>query len=380
MKFSIEKSRLSLLTAIVNRAAAHRSTIPALSGVMINLNKENGITLTATDMEISIVANDKNVDIIEDGQVLVNAAYFSDFIKLLPEGDVLVELSKEKAVLEVYYGKSKGQLNIYNEEDYPELPLQEARHIFSLKSSDLREALKRTVLAAAVNHYRQIFNGVLFDVQADKNILNTVASDTHRLALYSQKLPSAVSENINFIVPLRTVQELLRLLADDSDVEISVLENNVIFTEKDRFILYSRLISGNYPNYDAVIPKESTTEFNINPKLLTNALERSKVIPITDKFQIPSVNLSLAEREIKLNTASETMGEINEVLDNIDIAGDSDFTIAFNTGYFLDIAKLLAGEAEQMNIKLSGALGPALMKNPDNANYLYVLVPLRTSN
>ena len=92
-----------------------------------------------------------------------------------------------------------------------------------------------------------------------------------------QKVNRPVSENINFIVPLRTVQELLRLLADDSDVEISVLENNVIFTEKDRFILYSRLISGNYPNYDAVIPKESTTEFNINPKLLTNALERSKV-------------------------------------------------------------------------------------------------------
>lgn len=380
MNFQVDKKVLSTLTTLVHRAASNKSTIPVLSGILIEANHERGLTMTATDMEIGIKASSQEVKIEKEGLVLVNAHYFADFIKLLPDTNITVDLNHDTSRLNITYGRSTGFINIYNEQDYPDLPISKMTDKFSIPQYILKEALRKTAFAAAVNHFRPVFTGVLFDILEDGK-LSIVASDTHRLAHYSYILPDKNLEPFNFIIPSRTVNELLRLL-DDSEEELNIAfsENNVIFYYDD-IILLSRLIDGQYPNYENVIPKSFNTKVNMDPKYLVTTLERAKVMPMDDKIKIQHVKFEFNEMEAVISTYSEKVGEIEEILEyKNEIEGESELKISFNTNYFLEIAKIYDSECEEIIIKLSGALGPALVVNPDKENYLYVLVPLRTSN
>ncbi len=376
MKIIIEKKDLSAITSQVYRAASNKNTIPVLSGLMIKAD-ENGLTMTATDMEIGIKASTPKVDIIEPGQVLVNAHYFADFIKVLPDSQITIEHDQTKAKLKVSYGKSSGFLNTYREQEYPDLPLQNMELRIALPQRVIKEALRKTAFAAAQSHFRQVFTGVLFDF-VDANTLKVVASDTHRLAYFKYQWEGEDIEKTSFIIPSRTVNELSRWLEDiDEVINIALSPNNVVFY-KERFTLISRLIEGQYPNYEQVIPAASNTNINVDAHLLANILERAKVMPTDDKLKIPNVLISIRDNEAVLNSYSEIMGEIEEIIEDINISGEKDFKISFNTNYFLDVVKLLATESNELSISLSGPLGPAVIRS-DKQDYLYVLVPLRTS-
>jgi DNA polymerase-3 subunit beta len=379
MKLSIDKKDLSTITSLVHRAASNKNTIPVLSGLLIQASSTDGLTMTATDMEIGIKASTKAVDIIEEGTVLVNAYYFADFIKLLPDSSVSMELNPEKAKLTVSYGRSSGSLNTYQNQEYPELPLTKMNQIFSLPQNLLKEALKKTAFAAAGSHFRQVFTGVLFDIKSSE-LLKIVASDTHRLACFECNIEHGPQEPLSFIIPVRTVNELLRILEDNETlINIALAENNVIFY-KDDFLLLSRLIEGQYPNYDQVIPNTFTTKVQVGSYTLAESLERAKTMPVDDKVKIPHVQLSFNDKEAVINSYSEAMGEIREFIENIQLSGENNFNISFNTNYFYDAVKIFAPECEEISISLSGSLGPALLKNPEKNNYVYVLVPLRTNN
>lgn len=379
MKFVIEKKELSAISSLVYRAASNKNTIPILSGILIQVSKEKGLTMTATDMDIGIIASTQNIEVLDEGKALVNAHYFADFIKLLPDGTVIIELDIEASKLNINYGRSSGFINIYRDFEYPNLPLEKMEKKMVMPQTVLREALRKTSFAAAANHFRQVFTGILFDIAEDKQ-LKIVASDTHRLAYYNYQLEDENLNPFNFIIPIRTVNELLRVLQEEEEViNISFSENNVIF-HKENFVLLSRLIEGNYPNYRQVIPSASTSQVLIKSNSLLNALERAKTMPTDDKLKIQHVQFKFNEKEVVLNAYSEVMGELEEVIEDMQIEGEKEVKIAFNTNYFLDIAKIMQSECNNMEINLSGSIGPAIIKNPDNDNYLYVLVPLRTSN
>ena len=379
MKFVIEKKELSSLTSLVHRAASTKNTIPVLTGLLLQVSNEKGLVMTATDMEIGIKASTKNIEVLQEGIVLVNAHYFSDFIKLLPDSIIQIELNEDKAKLNISYGRSAGFMNTYSNYEYPDLPLEKQEHKLSIPEKVLKEALRKTSFAAAMTHFRQVFTGVLFDIKED-GILKIIASDTHRLAQYSYEMEDKTTDPCSFIIPTRSVNELLRII-DDTDelINISISENNVIFSNPD-FILLSRVIDGQYPNYEQVIPNTFSSELIINSHILSNTLERAKILPTDDKTTIQHVQFRLKENEAFVESFSEMMGEIQEVIENLNIEGDKDYKIAFNTNYFLDIVKILDDECEEIKIELSGALGPAKIVNPKVDNYLYVLVPLRTSN
>ena len=379
MNFEISKKELSSLTTLVHRAASHiasRNNIPTLAGILIELEQGKGLTITATDLEIGLKASTQAVDVITPGKFLVNANLFSDFIKLLPDTDIQLELDPEKNKLKVSYGRSFGYINLYAAEEYPELPIQDIKNTLKISQNTLRNALKKTVFAAANQHFRQIFTGVLFDV-TESGELHVVASDTHRLAYYRCRVLGEDNKAVTFIVPVRAVNELLRVMEDSEElITIGVSDNNVVFSN-DRILLFSRMIDGQYPNYENVIPSELTTETTIPSGVIVSALERARTMPPDDKFKIPMIKLGFTPNEINIVTVSEKMGEIKEFIDGIEVTGNQDFTIAFNTNYFLDIAKLLAAENDTIRFRLSGAFGAAIIDNPEKEEFLYVLVPLR---
>lgn len=378
MKFRIEKKEISTLTTMVHRAASNKNTIPILSGLLMDISQEKGLTMTATDMEIGIRASTKNIDISEEGSVLVNANYLSDFIKLLPDGLIEIELNKDISKLVISYGRSKTKMNIYQSEDYPELPVKKVEQTLCIPQNLLKEGLKKTSFAAAPNHFRQVFTGVLFDISPE-GILKIVASDTHRLAYFHCQVKTEIKGNNKFVIPIRTVNELMRLLDDNEDsINLAVSENNVVFFKED-MLLFSRLIEGQYPNYETVIPGSFSSKIEVKTSILAASLGRAKIMPTDDKFQIPHVQFSIGDNEVFINTYSENMGEISEVIDDLEIEGEKDLKIAFNTNYFLDAVKVFENECEKISLNLSGSLSPALVKNSEKQNYLYVLVPMRTN-
>ena len=377
MKFRIDKKKLSVLTSTVSRAASGKSTIPILTGLHISANKESGLTMTATDMEIGIKSYQREVDILEEGEALVNAGYFDNFIKLLPDGPVDIILDREGSRLVVAYGRSTGKINIYDESEYPGLPAGKTRKKFSFPQMVLKDALRKTVFASAQNHFRQVFTGVLFDFKED-GVIRIVASDTHRMAYYSYISEQSGIEPFQFVIPSRTVNELLRFLDDVDDIEITLSENNVIFNNQ-KFMLLSRLIEGQYPNYEQVIPANIVSDVFFSTGSLLNTLERARVMPTDDKIKIPHIQLSFGENEAQINSYSEAVGDISEVLENVSLSGEKDIKIAFNTNYFLDIVRILETECDNIKVSFSGMHGPAIVRNEEKDNYIYVMVPLRTA-
>ncbi len=378
MKFVIEKKELSTLTTLVHRAASSKNAIPVLSGLLIEVSPDKGLVMTSTDMEIGIKAVSNQVEVVDPGTVLVNAHYFADFIKLLPDLPIVLELKPDTAKLSIQYGRSSGSINTYSDFEYPDLPLANMECKLSLPQQVLKEALRKTSFAASQTHFRQVFTGVLFDITSTGE-LRVVASDTHRMAYFKIDLDKAV-EPFHFIIPIRTVNELLRLLEDSPEpVNIAITDNNALFY-RDDVILLSRLIEGQYPNYEQVIPPNFSTKISISSQVLLNTLERAKTMPTDDKLKIQHVQLEFSEKEAIINSFSEAMGEIKEVIEEISSEGEPNLKIAFNTSYFLDVTKLLNAESEHLDINLSGSLGPAMIKNPQKDNYIYILVPLRTSS
>jgi DNA polymerase-3 subunit beta len=377
MKFIIEKKELSTLTTLVHRAASSKNTIPVLSGLLIEASQDKGLIMTATDMEIGIKATSNQVEVADSGTVLVNAHYFADFIKLLPDLPIILELKPDTAKLAIQYGRSSGSINTYRDFEYPDLPLANMERKLSLPQQVLKEALRKTSFAVSQTHFRQVFTGILFDIAGSE--LRVVASDTHRLAYFKYDLTEAM-QPFSFIIPIRTVNELLRLLEDSAElVHIAITDNNVLFY-RDEIVLLSRLIEGQYPNYEQVIPPNFTTKISISSQVLLNTLERAKTMPTDDKLKIQHVQMEFSEKEAVINSFSEAMGEIKEVIEEITAEGETSLKIAFNTSYLLDITKLLNAESEKIDINLSGSLGPAMIKNPEKENYIYILVPLRTSS
>lgn len=179
MKFSVNKNLLSQAASIVQRAASTKDTIPALSGMLITAEKDR-LILQGTDLDIGIKIIFP-ADIVSEGSALVNAKYFSDLVRYLSEEEVTISLDETNNKLNVYNGFSSSYLNLYNPDDFPEMPLNKVTHISTIPQLVLKNFIRKTVIAAAVTHFKPVFTGILFDFSGDS--LTMVASDTHRLAV-----------------------------------------------------------------------------------------------------------------------------------------------------------------------------------------------------
>lgn len=382
MKLSIPQSELAQIATTVQRAASTRDTVPVLSGLLLKATHEEGLTLTATDLELAITSSTQRVQVLEEGTVLLNARYFTDMVRYLPDIDLHVSTDPDQSRLTVSYGRSQTNFNLYHAEEFPDVTVPEENPYLTLSQNRLKEMLRKTSFACAQNHFKQVFTGVLFDIDGDQ--MRVVASDTHRLALMATTLEEPVPEPKQFVVPARTINELIRTL-DDSDTPISIgfLHHSVVFSRKENnFHILSRLLEGQYPNYLPVIPKNFVSSLTIDTKELEDVLERAVLMPAdrqTSKQPIRHIVLQIQDNEIRISAYSQKMGEMQEVLENVSIEGDNNLQIAFNTRYFLDVIKVLQAESPSIMLKLTGSLSPALIQHPENSDYLYVLVPLITT-
>jgi DNA polymerase-3 subunit beta len=321
------------------------------------------LTLLATDLELGLKCEIREVEVIEPGQAVANAAKLSAIVHEV--SDETISLTLEQDSLEVSASGSKFKLFTFNPDEFPPVAPKEEGKTIAISAGELIRVAGQTVYAAARETTRYAINGLLLEVKGNKLVM--VGTDGRRLAWATTTLPGKLEEEVSAIIPSRAIQMLSRFAQEpETPVKIRIMENQVAF-EVPGALLISSVIEGRYPGYDAVIPKESTTKMTVDRLTLLSALRRAALLVSRDSR---GVKVQLTSDKMIIEAHSPEEGEAAVELP-ITLDGEA-MHIAFNPDYLIDPLKVL--DVEQVVMEFRAPNTPAVLKSgPD---FLYVLMPV----
>lgn len=365
MKFTISRDTLLKPLQVVTGAVERRNTLPILSNVLIQVSEQQ-LRMTGTDLEVELVSE---VALSESsvGDVTIPAKKLLDIVRSLPEGsEVKLEASDDKVVIRS--GRSRFTLSSLPASDFPNIDEWESEIQIEMNQGELRALMEKTHFSMANQDVRYYLNGMLFEVNDD--ILRTVATDGHRLALSAAGLEQSALPHKQVIVPRKGVTELLRLLADDdSSVTISLGQNHIrVITGS--MIFTSKLLDGRFPDYRRVLPTGGDRVVVADRELLKQSCVRASILS-NEKFR--GVRIALSNNEVVLTTNNPEQEQAEEKLE-VAYEGPS-FEVGFNITYLLDV--LNAIEGEHVKITLSDPNSSAIVEDNADDGALYVVMPMR---
>lgn len=360
-----ECSRTNLVEAIntVQKAVSLRSTMPILDGILLEVT--DNIKLTGYDMETGIEYN-LPAEIYKTGNVVINSRLFGNIVRRLPEEAISFEL-KEGNIINIESGSSSFQLRALPAEDYPKIPIVEEAKKMTLPQGILKEMILQSSFAASIDESRPILNGI--NVIAEKKSLSLVAIDGFRLALRKEEIEGELTDT-QFIVPARTLNEVARVL-DDGLVELSISHNHILF-DMGSVLVVSRLIQGEFMDYNSILPRNQESSMTITTKSLLDAFERASLVIRTEDRRF-SVTLQTNNDEVLSISAKTDIGSSHEEL-NIAMSGKL-FDIDFNPKYFVEALKVITDE--EILITFNGSLGPCVINPVEGDSFSYLVLPLR---
>jgi DNA polymerase III subunit beta len=372
MKINVERGAFLKALSHVQSVVERRNTIPILSNVMLEAAK-GALKLTATDLDIEIVESIP-ADILRNGFATAPAHMLYDIVRKLPEGaQVQAELlTSEGGRLAVSAGHSRFELACLPKEDFPQMTAGTLPHRFRLAADDLKRIIDKTRFAISTEETRYYLNGIYLHAAKDTKppVMRAVATDGHRLARYELELPDGAAQIPGVIVPRKTVGELRKLLDDaDGAIEISLSDTKVQFGFNG-VELTSKLIDGNFPPYERVIPTGNDKVLALDAKEFSQSVDRVSTIS-ADKTR--AVKLNIGKDKVTLSVVNPESGTATEdVGATYSAAG---LEIGFNARYLLDITGQVEGK--EARFLLSDAGSPAIIEDAEDTRTLYVLMPLR---
>lgn len=366
MKFTCEKSILQEGISTAQKAVTGKSTMPVLNGILIKAYGSE-LILTGSDIDLSIETKVK-ADILEEGTIVIDAKIFGEIIRKLPN-DIIHINTIDKNSIEILCQKSKFSLIHMNAEDFPDLPNINENMIFSIPQRILKNMIKGTIFATAQDDTRPILTGVLFEIRDKK--LNLVALDGYRLALKSEILET--DNTINAVIPGKTLSEVSKILEEDEEnVNITFTPNHILFSLGETKII-SRLLEGDFIKYNSIIPNEFNLKVNAKRLDLLNCIERASLMAKDGNTNL--VKLSI-EDESMIITSNSQLGMVREE-SNIILQGEP-LQIAFNSKYLIDVLKII--DEEEIIMEFSSSVSPCVMRNKENNNCTYLVLPVRLLN
>lgn len=371
MKTSIERESLLKSLSHIQSVVERRNTIPILSNVLIE-SSERTLKLAATDLDLEMVET-LPADVIASGGTTAPAHMLYEIVRKLPEGtQVHLEASAADGRLSVKAGRSRFSLATLPRDDFPVLAAGELPHRFTMEGTELASVIGKTRFAISTEETRYYLNGIFLHVPAGgtKPVMRAVATDGHRLARVEMPLPKGAQGMPSVIVPRKAVNELAKLVAEETGpVEIALSENKIRFALDD-LVLTTKLIDGTFPDYNRVIPTGNDKLMQVNVKEFTEAVDRVSTVS-TEKSR--AVKFSLQEGQLTLTVINPDSGTATEEL-AVDYAA-SQLEIGFNSRYILDIMAQMKGGSAQFAFADQGS--PVLVRDPEDASALYVLMPMR---
>ena len=369
--------REELLTGLqrVQGVVEKRNTMPILSNILLEA-KHDGAEIVATDLEIGMRGLYK-ATVLEAGGVTISARKLYEIIKELPSGEIELT-SGDNNWTTIQAGKSQFKVVGLPSGDYPALPSIEREGLTPLAGAGLLELIRKTLFAAGDNDARYILNGLLVSLTTTEKktmLLRLVGTDGHRLAVAEREVgtPNAKqpAQDIKAIIPKKAAQEMRRLLEEGGEEEplIGFTKNLMIF-RKSGLLLTSRLMEGNYPNYQQVVPKESGKRIVVNRGLLESALRRVSVL---SKDKANAVKVSFAPGGMTLFSSNPDYGEATEEL-VARYEGEA-LNTGFNARYLLDALSVMDGES--VSLQMDTALSPCLIQEAESPGFKCVVMPIK---
>lgn len=365
MNFSCEKYVLQTACATASRAAASKSPIPALEGLLIQAGDD--IRVTGYDLKKGIYTS-LEADIKESGSVVVGARLFGEMMRRLPDGIVSISTDVNNNV-NVKCGKSEFNFMGISAQDYPEMPEVDPVNKIALPRKILAEMINQTIFAVSDNDVRPIYTGTLFEVNGDE--LTLVSVDGYRLALRREKLESAQMENCSFVVPGSALGDVERICSDSEEqVEISVGSKHISFSIGGTVVI-SRRLEGEFLNYKKSIPESFKYILKVERSELMSTIDRVSLI-VSERNSSP-VRMSINDGSIHCLCVTP----IGRAEDTCICEGDGEgMEIGFNDRYMKDALK--ASGKDALNICLNSPSSPCIIKAADGSDsFTYMVLPVR---
>ena len=361
MKIKAKKEDLLLGIQTVQNVVSTRNTLPILTNILVE-TKKNILKLNATDLDIGISC-EIPVETLEEGGITLPAKRFNDIVKELPSGEVLIHAHKNNQV-DIEGKGCRFKLIGLPKDEFPKFPEFKDKEAIRIDQALLKDMLRLTSFAVSHEESRYVLNGVLFEIQG--NMLCIVATDGRRLAKIDKKLPASIKKEIAVIIPIKAVQEISRNLSDEGQVSIVVGNNQVLF-DINGILIATRIIEGEFPNYNQVIPKPVQNRIKMNTQDFLASIRRANLLS-TPEFQ--AVKFEVFSDKIVVSKSTPDVGESREEL-RVEYGG-SEMVVGFNPQFLIDFLKNI--NQEKIEMELLGADKPAVMRLED---YLYLALPMR---
>lgn len=366
MKFTVTRSNITEAVSNVQRAVSSKTSIPALECILLTA-ADGRLELCAYDLELGMTTTIP-AQVEEPGKAALTAKIFFEIVRKTPNETITITVD-DKNMASIDSGNSHFSIIGSPAEEFPELPKLTDATGLELPSNVLKGMIRQTLFAVAESDAKPIHQGSLF--HSENGVLDLVSVDGYRLAKRSE--PVDFKEDISFVVPGKTLGEILRLLKDTDDaVQISAGRRHILFTI-DNYTVISSLLEGEFLNYKAAIPADSKTEVIIKTREMIESVERVSLL-ITDRLKSP-VRCQFADNEINLLCAA-AMGRASDQLE-AEISGES-VEIGFNNRYLLDA--LRNTECDEVKIQLGGPLSPMKIVPKDGDSFLFLVLPVRLKN
>ena len=364
MKFSAARDVLLKPLQAVIGVVERRQTMPILSNVLL-VAKGNALTVTATDLEVELVA-DAEVSVETDGEITVSGRKLLDICRALPEGSVIdISMSGEKAA--VKSGRSKFSLATLPAAEFPTVEDIKAGQIIKVEQAVLGRLIEKTHFSMAQQDVRYYLNGMLLETGG--KYLRAVATDGHRIALCEAEVVGGSLDEQQVIVPRKGVLELQRLMSGEGSLNIELGPNHVRI-QLDGIRFTSKLIDGRFPEYDRVIPKESSNELNADREAFRGALQRTAILS-NEKYR--GIRLIIRDSGVVMQAHNPEQEEAEEELE-VTYSGE-DIEIGFNVNYLLDALAAVDGDAVTLSV-LDGN-SSCLIREPGKNDSKFVVMPMR---
>ncbi len=371
IQFVIERAHLLKGLGHVQSVVEKRGTIAVLSNVRIDA-KGDSVSLTATDMDLAMVEKIP-ATVSKGGSTTVPAHMLYDIVRKLPEGaQIECGINAEGSKMTIKSGQSRFSLGCLPIDEFPIMAEGELPFNFTLKSGECLALVQKPSFAISTEETRYYLNGIYWHSAgtAKDKVLRAVATDGHRLARVEVALPAGADGMPGIIIPRKAIYELKKLLEEsEGEVEISLSDSKIRFVYGNA-VLVSKLIDGNFPDYERVIPAANDKIMEVDCKLFTQAVDRVSVISSEKsraiKFHLENGRLTLSATSSEHGTASE----------EVDVTFSAPtLEIGFNSRYLLDMMSNIEGDTAQF--LLSDGASPALVRDTADVGAMYVIMPMR---
>ena len=366
MKIILDRKAFNEAITHVARAVSTKSTIPALEGIMI-LTEEESIKLVSYNLEIGMTTT-LDARIMESGEIIINAHLLCDIVRRLP-GEEITLSTDDKNICHIESGSAKFDIMGMDTAEFPEMPsLNESKRL-ELSGETLKSMVRQTIFAVAVSDAKPVHTGILFDMK--DGILRLVAVDGFRLAIREENVAS--QDTIKFIATGSAVSEATKIISDEEETVVINIGRRHISFEIGNFILISRLLDGEFIDYENTVPKVFASTVRADTRSLIDTVERISLVS-NDRLKSP-LRCNIRDDVMDISCVT-SMGKAEDYC-AINLDG-APIEIGFNNKYLLDA--LRAAETDEVLLEFNGSFAPMIVKPVSGSAFTFMVMPMRLKN